>query len=398
MNRELFTRLNDPQVGQKFIHVAGTNGKGSASAMLAEVLTRAGYKTGLFTSPHLAKYNERIKVNGVDISDEDWERLKKVVDEKAEGLRTVEFDRMTAMGFLYFKEQNCDLVVLEVGLGGRLDSTNVIEDPLVSIIASIGLEHTEVLGNTVGQIAFEKAGIIKNGRPVIVQYQPKEIIDIFRKRAEECGCSFLVTDPYEATLHSISFDSQVISYKKRSGISLSLLGSYQFKNALLALDTIDELISQGYKISDEAVKAGMANTVWPGRFEVLRKSPLVILDGAHNPNGVEELAQCIRAYLPHTKVHFVVGVLKDKNYEAMLDYIVPFAKRFTLVTPESTRALPAEDLKKYINRKLGIPAEAAESVREGVLSAVLHQDPKEPVIIFGSLYQVAEVRDILKEL
>ncbi|MBR5756370.1 MAG: bifunctional folylpolyglutamate synthase/dihydrofolate synthase [Firmicutes bacterium] len=398
MNRELYARLNNPQAGQKFIHVAGTNGKGSVSAMLAEILNCAGYRTGLFTSPHLAKYNERFKINGTDISDEDFERLKAVVDEAAKGLETVEFDRITAMGFLYFKEQKCDITVLEVGLGGRLDATNVIEDPVVCAIASIGLEHTEILGDTIEQIAFEKAGIIKPKRPVVVQNQSEESLGVFRKKAEETGSRLVITDPSKAQLHSISLDSQVISYKKRKGLSLSLLGSYQFKNALLVLDTVDELIAQGYSISEDAVRKGLANTVWSGRFEVLRKSPLVILDGAHNPNGAEELAQCIKAYLPKKKIHFVMGVLADKNYEAMLSCIAPFAKRFTVVTPESCRALSADRLKEIIESEYNIPAEAAPTIRDGVLSAVLHQSFREPVIIFGSLYQVAEVRRILKEL
>ena len=295
MNKELLSRLGDPQAGQSFIHVAGTNGKGSTCAMLAEILKCAGYKTGLFTSPHLERYNERFKVNGEEISDADLMRLKAIVDDAANGLETVEFDRLTAMGFLYFKEQGCDITVLEVGLGGRFDATNAITDPVVSVIAEIGLEHTEILGDSIEQIAFEKAGIMKEGRPAVCMYQENGALDVFKNRADEMGCKMTVTDPARAVLHSISFDSQIISYRNRKELSLALLGSYQFKNVMLVLDTIDELKDQGYDIPDEAVRDGLMNVSWPGRFEVLRKYPLVIIDGAHNPSGAGELAECIKS-------------------------------------------------------------------------------------------------------
>lgn len=393
MNKELFARLGNPQIGQNFIHVAGTNGKGSTCAMLAKILQCAGFKVGLYTSPHLARYEERIQINGKEISQDEWNALKGIVDEKAVGLETVEFDRMTAMAFLKFKEENCDLVVLEVGLGGRFDATNVIENPLVSVIATIGLEHTEILGNTISQIAFEKAGIIKELCPTVVSYQTKEALDVFKKIAEEKNSAITITDPSKETLHSLSLEGQVISYKEHRGIRLNLLGSYQYKNVALVLDTIDVLRKQ-YDISEDAVKEGLSKVTWPGRFEVLRKSPLVILDGAHNPNGVEELTECIKAYIPKKKIHFVMGVLADKDYEEMLNLIAPYAKKFTLVTPDSKRALSASNLEQIIKQKYSVETEIAENVSAGVLSATTHQGFKTPVVIFGSLYQVAEVRKL----
>ena len=209
---------------------------------------------------------------------------------------------------------------------------------------------------------------------------------------------YVITEPSRARLCGISLESQIINYKDRKGVFLSLLGSYQFKNALLVLDTVDILKAQSLDIPEDAVREGLRTVKWPGRFEVLRKSPLVILDGAHNPSGALELAESLKAYLPRKKVHFVMGVLADKNYGAMLDALAPFAEGFTLITPDSQRALPAEDLCILIKNRYDIPAFAAGSVREGVLSAVLHQDFKKPVVIFGSLYQVAEVREILQEL
>ena len=393
MNKELFARLGNPQAGQNFIHVAGTNGKGSTCAMLAEILKCAGYKVGLFISPHLERYTERIQINGEEISQKDWDRLEKQVNEAAVGLETVEFDRITALGFLKFKEEACDVVVLEVGLGGRLDATNIIENPILCAIASIGLDHTELLGNTIPEIALEKAGIIKEGSNVVIQHQKEEALKVFKDKASEMQANLTITDPSQETVHSISLDGQVISYKSHKGLKLSLLGSYQYKNVALVLDCIDEL-RKTLKIPEDAIKDGLANVVWPGRFEILRKSPLVILDGAHNPNGAEELAECIKAYIPKKKVHFVMGVLKDKDYEAMLDIMAPLAKRFTVVTPPSTRALSAKSLKTLIETKYHVPAETAQSVTEGIKNATEHQDFKEQVVIFGSLYQVAEVRKV----
>ncbi len=392
MNRELYARLGDPQLGQKFIHVAGTNGKGSCCAMLAEILQCSAYKTGLFTSPHLERYNERIRVNGQEISDGDWNRLRSFVVEKAEGLDTVEFDIMTAMAFLYFKEQGCELAVLEAGLGGRLDATNVIEDPMLSVISGIGLEHTEILGNTVAEIAFEKAGIIKPGRPVLVQDQSREALDVFRARAAETASELSVAKPSELLLHSHGFDGQIISYKEHREIRLRLLGSYQYRNAALVLDASDILKKQGLDISEDAIKKALARVVWPGRFELLSKQPLVILDGAHNPHGAEALAECIKDYMPGAKIHFVMGVLADKDYEKMLSLTAPFAKKFTIVSPDSKRALSAERLKKIIDNKYDIPCETAESAKAGLMAALSGPEPDTPVLIFGSLYQVAEIR------
>lgn len=395
MNRELYARLDDPQVGQKFIHVAGTNGKGSTSAMLAEILSCCGYKTGLFTSPHLERFTERIKINGEEISQDDWDRLKAEVEKKAEGLDTVGFDVMTAMAFLYFREQGCDIVVLEVGLGGRLDATNVIEYPAVSVIASIGLEHTELLGDTVEKITFEKAGIIKKGRPVVVQHQSRSVLEVFRAKALETDSEIIVTEPSMQFLHSLSFDGQVFSYKSHEKILLRLLGSYQYKNAALVLDTVDVLRTQGFSIPETAVKKALAQVVWHGRFEIVRREPLVILDGAHNPDGAQALADCIKLYLPNRKIDFVMGVLADKNYESMLELTAPFANSFTVVSPDSSRALSAERLKEIINTKYHIRVCAADTVSSGVKLAVEGQSHDIPVIIFGSLYQVAEVRRLL---
>ena len=391
MNRELLSRLGNPQAGQNFIHVAGTNGKGSVSASLAGILKCAGFKTGLYTSPHLARYNERFKVNGLDITDEDFKRLKAVVDEASQGLKTVEFDRLTAMGFLYFKEQKCDLVVLEVGLGGRLDATNAIENPLVSVIAEIGLEHTEILGDSIEKIAFEKAGIIKKGRPSVFMYQDNGALDVFIKKASEMQSDYVITEPSRARLCGISLESQIINYKDRKGVFLSLLGSYQFKNALLVLDTVDILKAQSLDIPEDAVREGLRTVKWPGRFEVLRKSPLVILDGAHNEDASKRLAESLDEYFGEEKLEAVMGIFKDKDYQTVIKNLASHLKKvYTIDLPDKKRNLGKEKLaEEFAN--VNIEAEPVKSLKEAIDKA------EGNVLITGSLSYLGEARRCIAE-
>ena len=393
--RELMHLLGDPQEQLKFVHITGTNGKGSTAAMLSSILTAAGYNTGLFTSPHLQRYNERIRVNGRDISDDDLcvvaEQTKAAVDRMT--VVPTEFDRFTAMAFLHFARCGCDIVVLEVGLGGLLDATNVIPAPEAAIITNIGLEHTEYLGNTLAEIAATKSGIIKPGCDVVLYGQSSEVEDVVRARCAECGCGLTVTDKTQQELLRSDLTCQVLRYRQRQAVKLRLLGTYQYCNAAVALDTVDVLIRRGFHISEDAVARGMATVQWPGRFEVLRQAPLVVVDGAHNPNGVAELAKCLGQYLPGRKITFVMGVLADKDYDDMLNSVAPYAKKFVTVTPESHRALDADDLRADIERRLGLPARSAGSVREGMALALKEAAPEDVICIFGSLYQVGEVRE-----
>ena len=393
--RELMHLLGDPQEQLKFVHITGTNGKGSTAAMLSGILTAAGYTTGLFTSPHLQRYNERIKVNGRDISDDDLcvvaEQTKAAVDRMT--VVPTEFDRFTAMAFLYFLHCGCDIVVLEVGLGGLLDATNVIPAPEAAVITNIGLEHTEYLGNTLAEIAATKSGIIKPGCDVVLYGQSAEVEDVVRAKCRECGCGLTVTDETQQSLLCSDLTCQVLRYRQRQEVRLRLLGTYQYRNAAVALDTVDVLIRRGFRISEEAVARGMAEVQWPGRFEVLHRDPLVVVDGAHNPNGVAELAKCLGQYLPDRKITFVMGVLADKDYDDMLNSVAPYAKKFVTVTPESHRALDADDLRADIERRLGLPARSAGSVREGVALALKEAAQEDVICIFGSLYQVGEVRE-----
>ncbi len=392
---DLLGRLGDPQKELKFVHITGTNGKGSVAAMMTAVLNAAGFKVGRFTSPHLRFYNERINVAGRDIPDEDICRLAEMIQPAVAGMeeKPSEFELWTAMAMCYFKMRGCDIVVLEVGLGGRLDSTNVIPAPEVAVITNLALEHTEYLGDTIEKIAFEKAGIIKPGSHVVLYGQSEEAQNVVRAKCEECGCKLTITDEGQQELHENSLFGQLFSYRDRKNLHLRLIGTYQYRNAAVALDAIDALKGRGYAISEQAVAEGFANVVWPGRFEVLRREPLVIVDGAHNPNGVEELARCLNAYLPGKKVTFLMGVLADKDYVSMLNSILPMARRFVAVRPESERALASADLKHEIETRLHVPAIDGGTVKEGICAALAQAEQDDAIVIFGSLYQVGEVHE-----
>ena len=392
---DLLQRLGDPHKQLKFVHITGTNGKGSVAAMLTSTLNAAGYNVGRFTSPHLRFYNERINVAGVDISDEDLcllaEEIKPAVESMVE--KPTEFELWTAMAMCYFCKRGCDIVVLEVGLGGRLDSTNVIPAPEVAVITNLALEHTEYLGDTIEKIAFEKAGIIKPGCDVVLYGQGEEAQNVVRAKCEECGCKLVITDSKQQELHKSDLFGQVFTYRHREQLRLRLIGTYQYRNAAVALDAIDVLKQRGFNIPEQAVVDGFANVVWRGRFEVLRREPLVIVDGAHNPNGVEELANCLNAYLPGKKVTFLMGVLADKDYVSMLNSILPMARRFVTVTPESERALPSADLKREIETRLHIPAVDGGDIKQGIATALAQAEKDDVIVIFGSLYQVGEVHE-----
>lgn len=391
---DLMHRLGDPQKELRFVHITGTNGKGSTAAMLSAVLREAGYTVGLFTSPHLVCYNERIQVNGADIPDEDLCALAEAVKPAVDRMETVpsEFERFTAMALLYFRRRNCDIVVLEVGLGGRLDSTNVIPAPEAAVITNIGLEHTEYLGDTVEKIAAEKSGIIKPGADVVLSGQCPGAEAVVRARAAANGCTLCVTDPAQLRQRSADLSGQRLDYRERKDLRLRLLGTYQCHNAAAALDTVDALRRRGWDIPETAVRRGLENAAWPGRFEVLRTEPLVLADGAHNPNGAAELARCLEQYLPGRKCLFLTGVMADKDHMGMMRTVAPYAAGFVAVPPPSERALPARALQVEIEQCFSGPVYAADSVETGLDLALAALAPGQPLCIFGSLYQLGIVR------
>ena len=389
---ELLARLGNPERELKYVHVAGTNGKGSTCAMLSSILAEAGYRTGLYISPHLVRYNERMTINGVEITDEALcavaRRVKTCVDAMDD--KPTEFELITAMALLYFQQQKCDIVVLEVGLGGRLDATNVIPAPEAAVITNLGLEHTEILGDTLEQIAAEKGGIIKGGCTAVSYDSAPEALavlqDICRERAVPLTC----VDMSRLRLLSRDLTGQRFTWADSGELLLPLLGEHQLHNAALALETVDALRRRGWDISGEAVRRGLTNARWPARFEVLSHEPLTILDGGHNPQCVNALADAISTHLPGQKVTFLMGVLADKDYEAMISTVAPLAKRFVCVTPDSDRALPASELAELLSGK-GYHAVPCADVPEGIRAALSYGDG--PVVIFGSLYMAGAVRD-----
>ena len=392
--RELLHLAGDPQSSMKVIHIAGTNGKGSTAAMLASILQEAGYKTGLYTSPHLRRYNERIRINGEDVSDEEMCRAAEFLAECVEQMddRPTVFERITALAFVCFERANCDVVVLEVGMGGRLDATNVIDDPACSVLCHIDLDHTNVLGNTLEAIATEKAGIIKAGCPAVAQKQSEEALDVFRKTCEALGSPLWVTNPAQLTVVSRSLEGQIFSYKDREDLEIPLIANYQMQNVMGVLDTVDVLQEAGWHISEDALREGLKKTRWAGRFEVLQKEPLMFIDGAHNPDGAQQLAECLRTYLPGKKISFLMGVMADKDYRQMVRTMAPLAKDFVTVTPDSSRSLPAEDLAQAIREETGLPAQAAGDVKSGLDLAAGRLQKDDVLCIFGSLYQVGDVQ------
>ncbi|MGN0965362.1 MAG: bifunctional folylpolyglutamate synthase/dihydrofolate synthase [Dysosmobacter sp.] len=390
----LLALLGDPQKQLRFVHITGTNGKGSTAAMLAAVLTAAGYSTGLFTSPHLRRYNERIRVDGREISDGELSALLEEVRPLLArlGEKPSQFELLTALGLLYFQRKGCDLAVLEVGMGGRLDPTNVIPSPETAVITAVGLDHTAYLGTTVPQVAGEKAGIIKPGCEVILSHQNREVLDVVAARCADTGARLTVTAPEALTVTAHSLDGQRFSYRDRQDLRIALLGPYQTQNASAALDAADALRRRGWTIPEEAIRRGLASASWPGRFEVLQRRPDLIVDGAHNPNGAAALADCLRTCLPNRPVTFVMGVMADKDSAGMLDLMAPLARSFVTVTPDSSRALDAAALASDIRSRFGLTVRDAGTVEDGVALALSDAGPEDAVCVFGSLYQVGTVR------
>ena len=388
--RRLLGRLGNPQEKLKFVHIAGSNGKGSTAAMLASVLTAAGVKTGLYTSPHLWTFHERFQVDGAPIPGEDLAEITAQVLEAAED--ETEFELMTAIGMVYFLRAGCDLVVLETGLGGRLDSTNIIPPPEAAVITHIGLEHTELLGDTVEKIAAEKAGIIKPGCGAVLYAQGGGVRAVVEEACERQGVSLAVTE--EPVVLSSGLTGQTFTYRGKGPYQIPLLGEYQVHNAAVVLTTVEVLQGRGWDISEGAVQEGLSRAVWPGRLELARRSPDVILDGGHNPQCMEALARALRELYPGKKLIFLTGVLADKDYPAMMGEILPLAKEFYTITPDSERAMPAAELAAYLESR-GVKAAPCGSVREGLELALVFLPPEDVVCVTGSLYMIGEVRHLL---
>lgn len=391
--QELLRRMGNPEKGCKYIHIAGTNGKGSTAAMLASIFRQAGYTTGLYTSPYILRFHERMQVNGQEITDRELAEITEFVRPHAEAMadHPTEFELVSCIGFEYFKRHRCDIVVLEVGMGGELDSTNVIPVPEAAVITNIGLDHMEVLGDTVEKIASAKAGIIKAGGDAVIYRSTPSVERVFEEKCKAVGARLTKAD--FASLRSLhhDLDGQRFDCGRWKDLSLPLLGDHQLHNAAVVLATVEVLKQKGWNLPDEAVRTGIAQVSWPGRFELLRRDPLFIVDGGHNPQCIQALEKNIQDYLGGRTLTVLTGVLADKDYHSMYAGIAPFASEFITVTPPNPRALSAQDLKAYLEQ-FGKPITACETVPEGVALAIQKAGKDGVVLAYGSLYMVGQIR------
>lgn len=389
--RELLHRMGDPHKGLRFVHVAGTNGKGSTCAMIASILQAAGLRVGLYTSPYILRFNERIRLNGEDIPDDALAATTEQVRVHAERMEDhpTEFELVTAIGFAYFAQQKCDLVVLEVGLGGELDSTNVIDAPLLSLITEIDFDHMGVLGNTIEEIAAAKAGIIKAGAPVLSADNLAASAAVIHRIARERGCECFTPD-YAAITQKTHDENGIRFCMEGEEYFVPLLGAYQYRNAAMAITAARILAAQGLPICREHVKAGLAAVGWRGRFEKLGERPLFYYDGGHNPQGVQAAVESYRARYSKTEATVLIGVMADKDYAVEIETLLPIAHSFVTVRPDNPRALSAEALADKIV-SLGGVALPAPTVKEGVRLAAERAGGERPVLALGSLYMYAEL-------
>lgn len=397
---ELCTALGNPQDNMNFIHVAGTNGKGSTASMLSHLLRKAGYKVGLYTSPYIYRFNERIQINNEEIIDAELislvEKIKPLADRMSD--KPTEFELITAMAFEYFRLKKCDVVVLEVGMGGRFDSTNIIRSPKLSIITGISLDHVAFLGDTVEKIAFEKAGIIKDSSPVLYGGTDKAALEVIKRVADERGSALYTVEHSEIKNAKMSLSGGVFDYKDLQNVHISLLGAYQFNNAALVLDAVKILCKGGMEISEEAVRSGISEAKWRARFEILSSEPCVIFDGAHNAEGIGAAVESIEKYFPSGKICVLTGVLSDKDYMDIAKNISRVAKAVYTITPDNPRALPAHNYADVF-RSYGTLAYPCQSIDEAIHKGVKYaRDNNVPLFCLGSLYTYSSVVDALDKI
>ena len=395
--KELMERLGNPQRQLSYVHITGTNGKGSTAAMTASVLRAAGYRVGLYTSPFLWRFNERMNVDGRDIENEALAQVTALVKPAAQALSDppTEFELVTAIALCWFAQKQCDIVVLEVGMGGRNDATNVIPAPEAAVLCNIGLDHTAQLGSTLEAIAENKSGILKPGCRGVLYPNSPDVEAVVTGVCRERGIPLQIADFSQIRVKRSDLSGQILDYKQYSGLHLPLLGAHQTRNCAVVLETLEALRQQGRSIPEEAVYQGIANTVWPGRFELLRREPVFIVDGGHNEQCFAALAENVKTYLGGREIVALTGVMADKDYLDMYKDMVPLVSRFVTVTPDNPRSLDAVSLADYL-RQLGKPAQAAGSVEEGVTEALALAGTEGTVLAFGSLYMTGPIRQAVK--
>lgn len=395
--RELCDGLGNPQESLNFIHVTGTNGKGSTCAMLNSVLCASGYKVGLYTSPFVKEFNERIRINGDNISNkrlaEVTEKVKKIAQRMTDS--PTEFELITAIAFEYFNEEKCDVVILEVGMGGRFDATNIISAPLLSIITGVAIDHTAFLGDTVEKITGEKAGIIKQNSAVLYGGDNPVAEAIIRDEADKKQSLLYKVDYSKLKINHLNLEGTEFDYKNRTALTLSLLGSYQPKNASIVLDALDILSNKLPEISEDAIRYGLKTAKWNARFEIIGKDPLVIFDGAHNPQGISAAVDSIKEYFGNKKVVIMSGVLRDKDYNAIAHSLSLVAEQVFTITPDNPRALSAEEYAAVILNN-GVKAISCDSIINAYnLGKTLAKELDTALCCLGSLYTYCKIIDIV---
>ncbi|WP_031513138.1 bifunctional folylpolyglutamate synthase/dihydrofolate synthase [Desulfofalx alkaliphila] len=392
---ELLRRLDNPHLKLKTIHVGGTNGKGSTTAMIAGILQAAGYTTGTFTSPHLHRYNERFRINGKDIADRQISRLINTLKPHLDAMvaqgyeHPTEFEVSTAMACLYFYRQGVDFAIFEVGLGGEIDSTNVIK-PLVAVITNVSIDHRDYLGSTVGEIAKVKAGIIKGGAPVVTAATEPEALAVIK------GACTAKEVPLIQVGRQVAWKDKSILGRHRTyrNIHLPLWGVHQQTNAATAVAAVEVLIDRGVAINPEAVRTGLSNVSWPGRFEIIAGSPDIVLDGAHNPAGARALAEALKSKFPHRPIIMVLGMLADKERQQIINILAPLAKGMVVTAPNNPRAGDWQQVAQWAREHLP-DVRICPQIPEAIKTALAMASPQDLVCITGSLYMIAEAREAI---
>lgn len=390
---DLAEKMGNSQNKLKIIHVTGTNGKGSVCAMLDSILRKAGFKTGRFSSPWIEKINEYISINGSEISNDDFAKLILEVKNKADKMAEspTEFEFMVVAAFEHFKKENCDTVIVETGMGGLSDATNIIKNPILSIITGVAIDHTKFLGETVEEIAAQKAGIIKDGVPVLFGGDDESAYKVIEKVANEKKAEVYKTD--EKSLNIISSDICGNKFAYRGlEVSTNLAGEYQPINAMTVIDAVDVLSTQGIEIDDENIIDGLKEVKWKGRFEVLKTKPVLIFDGGHNVNGVLNFAKTVKDYYGDKKVNIITGTLQDKEYKKIANILSLLANEVFTVTPDNPRALDAKEYKKVFEEK-GVKTTAYEHITDAVKMALeISEEQNIPLFAVGSLYMYKDIK------
>lgn len=413
VSKQMLEQLGNPQSGIPFVHIAGTNGKGSTTAFLCKILEQTGMKVGMFTSPHLICFEERIRINGVYISKEDVTRLGNLLLDMQFEVSPTMFDYCLAMAVLYFKEQACDIMVMETGIGGRYDSTNALGVPEIAVITKIGFDHMTVLGNTLEEIAGEKAGIIKKGCSVVFHNQIPEVRNVIKENFCQVN-EVNKIEAYDLGQSNHKWETPGIymaseeDYRWVSKIPMKMVGDYQIENAATASLAARVLFKKWEKngsfVTDDTqqenyIRTGISQTFWKGRMEIINENPFFMIDGAHNAHGVCALASSLKELYPNEKFHFIMGVMADKDYEEMIEVLLPLAIDFVTVTPESSRALQSKDLAECIQKK-GVSARYMEKMEEAIIPLLPKQnrlERKNKTIAFGSLYFIGAIEAMLEE-